>query len=75
MTASDVHKTIREISDKYISGMPQLHLSNLADQMNLDKEVLQRHVHTLQTLGLVQYHDHEKEIFSLTESGKLANLP
>jgi Mn-dependent DtxR family transcriptional regulator len=75
VTASDFHKAIRKISETHITQMPQLQVNVVAKELSMDSPSLRDHLHTLQTLGLIKYYDDQKEIFSLTESGWLANLP
>ncbi|HRO43899.1 MAG TPA: hypothetical protein PL009_13765 [Flavipsychrobacter sp.] len=75
MTASDFHRALRNIYDKQSVGFGQLQLDDLTLQLNIDKEIASQHLDTLETLDLITFHDTERKLFSLTESGRLANLP
>ena len=75
MTASDFHRILRNKYTHSPNDTKHLHLDDVAHELNLSRKLLQTYLHTLETLGLVEYHDDRNEIFSLTESGKLANLP
>jgi len=74
VTANDFHKAIRKLHRENTQTGFQLTLDNLAQQTGVDKTTLFQHLIVLKTLNLVQLHDEEKGIFSLTESGLLANL-
>jgi len=75
VTASDFHKSLCKISEQHPDGMPHLHLEEIVMQLREDAGNLKQHLQTLFILGLVQFYDDDKQVFSLTESGKLANLP
>jgi DNA-binding MarR family transcriptional regulator len=75
VTASDFHKAIRKLYEQEPDTQLHLRLGELADKFHTDRHTLLEHLATLETLDLVQFHDDDRETFSLTESGKLANLP
>jgi len=75
VTASDFHKTLRTLTEQQKDNTTSFRINDLAQQINIDKAIAQEHLHTLETLGLIEYLDREQQVFSLTESGKLANLP
>lgn len=75
MTASDFHKLLRTLPDRENNAVEIFRLNELVQKTEIDKPVIQEYLYVLETLGLIDYHDTEREVFSLTESGKLANLP
>lgn len=75
MTASDFHKKLRDFTLSHPKENAQWQISAAARQFHISEQDLQVHLQTLTTLGLVRYHNEEQTTFSLTESGKLANLP
>jgi hypothetical protein len=52
-----------------------IRLEKLANEFQSSKDDLQHQIEALSVLGLVVYHDENREAISLTESGRLANLP
>jgi hypothetical protein len=73
MTASDVHKKIKEISLKYISKKPPIHVDNLAIELGLHPEnELGPFLSDLKNLGLIHLNDQHVQI---TDSGLQASLP
>jgi len=75
VTASDFHKAIRHIQIENNSAAGHLHLTAVVQQLGVSRDTLEQHLHILATLDLVRLHDEQGELFSLTESGRLANLP
>jgi Mn-dependent DtxR family transcriptional regulator len=72
MTASDVHKKIKEISLKYISKKPPISVDNLAVELGLNPEDLPALLKDLENLGLI--HLNEQHLW-ITDSGLQASLP
>ena len=72
MTASDVHRKIQEISQKYISGAPPITVENLSSELGITIMDLTSHLKSLTSLGLVVQ---DGDAVVLTESGKKASLP
>ncbi|MCD6062751.1 MAG: hypothetical protein K0R82_662 [Flavipsychrobacter sp.] len=72
MTASDVHKKVQEISQKYISGKPPITLENLAAELDTSEDDLHFHLKQLATLGLISF---AGDFVTITDSGIKASLP
>ena len=72
MTASDVHRKIQEISQKYISGKPPITIENLAKELSTPEDDLRTHLKHLATLGLISF---ANDSVMITDSGMKARLP
>ncbi len=75
MTASDFHKILRKLYDEQPGSTLHMRVAELSLKLPVEQSVLLEHLSTLETLDLIQFYDEKKEVFFLTESGKLANLP
>ena len=54
MTASDFHKTLRTLTEQQQENNASFRINDLIQKINVDKAVAQEHLHTLETLGLIE---------------------
>ncbi len=66
LTLNEVHRKIEEISSKYYSGTPRIHVRNLMDELNAPKEEIIQHLNELDTQGVITFHVSLHDIFSLS---------
>jgi Mn-dependent DtxR family transcriptional regulator len=75
VTASEIHRKLQEISRHGDGQGRVIKLEKLANEFQSSKDDLHNQIEALTVLGLVVYHDERREAITLTESGRLANLP
>ena len=74
MTASDIHMKMQQLCADHSVCAP-VRVSQLAELLSSDVDIVSTHMEALATLGLVEYQDGNKQVVLLTTSGKLARLP
>ncbi len=75
LTVNDVRLKIQDISSKYHSGAPQIHISHLMDALNVTKGELASHLDELHKQGLITFYDEPlKHTFSLSGSAEQVNM-
>lgn len=68
--AWDVYLKIKEISAKYSSGKPQIHVDSLAQELNLKKEMMREYIAALSILEFVEFADHTNDVITITDLGR-----
>jgi len=65
-TLNEVHFKIQDISSKYYSGAPRIHVSHLMAELKATKEDILSHLDELEKQGFICYHATLHDIFSLS---------
>ena len=73
-TTKEVHIKILEISKKYLSGHPQIHINSIAEELGITKDRLTEQITTLKNLNLIEFIDPGNDMIVLTDFGKFASL-
>ncbi len=66
LTINEVHHKINDISNKYNSRMPSIHVNNLVNELNTTKQEIIPHLHQLDKEGIITFHPSLHDIFSLS---------
>ena len=62
----DVYYKIQEISSKYISGKPPIHVDMLVDELGINKSTLEPILYKLEDEGKIQFYESSHSALSLT---------
>jgi Mn-dependent DtxR family transcriptional regulator len=73
-SAKQVHERIKEISSKYLSGTAPLTISNLAKELQADRETVKKYIALLEAQELVVYWQDSPDMIILTDKGRKMNL-
>lgn len=68
LSPRDVYYKIQEISSKYISGKPPIHVDMLVDELGVNKTTLEPLLYMLEHEGKIQFYESSHNALRLTET-------
>jgi predicted ArsR family transcriptional regulator len=69
ITSKRVYSKIQEISSKYISGHPPIHIDMLTDELGLSKPAIEPILEELEAEGKIQFYQASHDAFKLCVDG------